>query len=113
METPEFGEAFETYMMHELMSYRHYVSDEELSYWKTTSGFEVDFMLGDHTAIEIKAKENVSPADLKSLRALGEEKSLKRYLCVSLEPRERRVEGINILPFTSFLNNLWEGEYTS
>ena len=30
--TPEFGEAFETYMMHELISYSAYVSGEKLSF---------------------------------------------------------------------------------
>jgi hypothetical protein len=30
--TPEFGEAFETYVMHELMSYRSFMSGEPLSH---------------------------------------------------------------------------------
>lgn len=109
--TTEFGEAFETYLMHELVTYRDYVSGEPLSYWKSTSGFEVDFILGDHTAIEVKAKENVSTQDLKPLRALAEEKKLKRYLCVSLEPRRRNLGNISILPFQEFLESLWGQEY--
>ena len=109
--TPEFGEAFETYLMHELICYRDYVSEEPLSYWRSTSGFEVDFILGDHTAIEVKAKENVSAQDLKSLRALAEEKKLKHYLCVSLEPRPRTVGGISVLPYRKFLDDLWSGAY--
>jgi uncharacterized protein len=34
--TPGFGEAFETYIMHELTCYRDYASMEEeaLSYWR-------------------------------------------------------------------------------
>ncbi len=110
--TPEFGEGFESYLMHELMSYRDYVSGEPLCFWRSTSGFEVDFIMGDHTAIEVKAKENVSAHDLKGLRALAEERKLKRYLCVSLEPRTRTVEGVRILPFREFLEALWEGAYT-
>jgi len=109
--TPEFGEAFETYLMHELSSHADYVSGEALGYWRSKSGFEVDFILGDHTAVEVKAKENVSPQDLRSLRALAEEKMLKRYLCVSLERRPRTVEGITVLPFKTFLEALWAGEY--
>ena len=109
--TPEFGASFETYLMHELTSYRDYQSGEPLSYWRSTSGFEVDFILGDHTAIEVKARENVTPQDLKSLRALAEEKNLKRYLCVSLEPRRRQVEGVVILPCRQFLEALWDGEF--
>lgn len=109
--TTEFGEAFETYIFHELMCYRDYVSGDDLTYWRSTSGFEVDFIIGDHTAIEVKAKENVSTQDIKSLRALAEEKKLKNYLCVSLEPRTRKVEGITILPIKEFLKSLWEGQY--
>ncbi len=109
--TPEFGEALETYLMHELTSHSDYVSQEPLSYWRSTTGYEVDFILGDHTAIEVKAKENVSPHDLKPLRALAEEKQLKRYLCVSLEPRARKVNGISVLPLTEFLDALWSEEF--
>jgi predicted AAA+ superfamily ATPase len=111
--TPEFGEAFETYLMHELVSYSDYISGEPLSYWRSTSGFEVDFILGDHTAVEVKAKENVSAHDLKSLRAFAEEKKLKRYLCVSLEPRRRNLENVTILPLREFLETLWSREYSS
>jgi predicted AAA+ superfamily ATPase len=109
--TPEFGEAMETYVMHELISYRDYVSEEPLSYWRSTSGFEVDFIIGDHTAVEVKAKENVSAQDLKSLRAFAEEKQLKRYLCVSLESRTRKINGIEVLPLTEFLEALWSNEF--
>jgi predicted AAA+ superfamily ATPase len=109
--TPEFGEAFETYLMHELVSYSDYVSGDALSYWRSTSGFEVDFIIGDHTAVEVKAKENVSMQDLKSLRALAEEKKHKHCLCVSLEARPRKVDGIMILPYREFLERLWSGQY--
>ena len=109
--TPEFGEAFETYLMHELTSYSDYISGDPLSFWRSASGFEVDFIIDDHTAVEAKAKRNLSPADLKSLRALAEEKKLKRFLVASLEPRPRQVDGIKILPFRDFLEALWNGEY--
>ncbi len=109
--TPEFGEAFETFLMHELVSHRDYVSGETLSYWRSTSGFEVDFIIGDHTAVEVKAKESVSPQDLKSLRALAEEKKLKRYLCVCREARTRKTHEIVVLPYKKFLEGLWNGEY--
>ncbi len=109
--TPEFGEAFETYLMHELVSYGDYVSGESLCYWRSTSGFEVDFIIGDHTAVEVKAKENISPNNCRSLKALAEEKKLKRYLCVSLEPRSRRIGEVVILPYRKFLDALWNGEY--
>jgi predicted AAA+ superfamily ATPase len=109
--TPELGTAFETYLLHELVSYRDYVTGEPIQHWRSASGFEVDFVLGDHTAVEVKAKDNVSPQDLRSLRALAEERKLARYLCVSLEPRRRQVGGVTILPYQAFLDGLWDGAY--
>jgi uncharacterized protein len=109
--TPEFGEAVETAIMHELKSYADYVSGEALAFWRSKSGFEVDFILGDHTAIEIKARENIAANDLKSLKALAKERKLKRYLFVSLEARRRQVGDVRILPVKEFLNSLWEEEY--
>ncbi len=105
--TPEFGEAFETFIMHELKCHSDYLSGDHLSYWRSTSGFEVDFIISDHTAVEVKAKENVSGFDLKPLVALAEEKLLKRYICVSLEPRRRKVGEIEIMPVREFLEDIW------
>lgn len=105
--TPEFGEAFETILHHELVSHRDHFGGEPLSYWRSTSGFEVDFVLGDHTAIEAKAKQNVSQQDLRSLLALAEEETFRTLLCVSLEPRARNVGPIRILPWQEFLTALW------
>ena len=108
--TPEFGEAFEAYIMPELTCQPDYVSGDPLSYWRSTSGFEVDFIIGDHTAGEVKAKENVSTTDLQSLKALAEENKLKRYLCVILEPRRRQAGDVAILPDREFLDSLWGGQ---
>jgi predicted AAA+ superfamily ATPase len=97
--------------MHELAAWADYGSSEELRFWRSTSGFEVDFIIGGHTAVEVKATRTVSPADHKSLLALREEAKLKRYLCVSLEARRRTVDGITVLSYGEFLDALWEGEY--
>lgn len=75
------------------------------------SGFEVDFIIRCHTAVEVKAKENVSPSDLKLLRMLQGEKRLKRYLCVSFEMRKRNIGGITVLPYEDFSKALRDGEY--
>lgn len=111
--TPEFGHGFETYLMHELRAHADYRSGEDLAHWRSTSGAEVDFIVGDHTAVEVKAKRNVSPQDLKPLLMLAEENKLKRYLCVCLEPRRRTVGQVVVLPYETFLRALWAGEYES
>ena len=109
--TPEFGQAFETWLLHELACHRDYVSGEPLHFWRTQSGLEVDFIVGDHTAIEAKASATVSAHDLRGLRALAEERGLRRYLCVSLERCRREVDGIVVLPYADFLEGLWSGEW--
>lgn len=109
--SPEFGDAFETYFAHELRSYVDYNSFRKLYYWRSKSGYEVDFVIDDILAVEIKAKENISPRDLRGIIALKEEKKIKRYVVVSLEKRPRQVKGIHILPWQDFLTQLWEGAF--
>jgi predicted AAA+ superfamily ATPase len=110
--SPEFGEAFEAYLHHELKSYCDYEGVPDLAYWRSTSDFEVDFILNDRTAIEVKAKKNVSDRDLRGLWALRQERLLKHYVMVSLETVPRRADGIEILPWQDFLNRLWDGVYS-
>ena len=111
-ETPEFGAAFETWLMHELTAHSDYTSGEPLSFWRSTSGFEVDFIIGDHTAVEVKAKTNVAGRDFRSLHALEDEGTMKRLVCVCLEARRRRVDGIDVLPYAEFLAELRAGRYS-
>jgi predicted AAA+ superfamily ATPase len=109
--SPEFGEAFESFMHHEISSYIDYTDDAPLAYWRSTSNFEVDFVLADKTAIEVKAKELVGDRDLRGLRALRDEKALKQYVVVSLESKPRTVDKIRILPWQYFLDELWDGAF--
>ena len=48
MGTPEFGKSFEHYILMELKAYQVNRNPElEIRFWRTTSGFEVDFVLND------------------------------------------------------------------
>lgn len=109
--SPEFGEAFESYIAHELKAFVDYQACGDLCFWRSKSGYEVDFILSDKTAIEVKAKTNITPRDLKGLRALEEEKQLERYLVVSLEKAPRTIDHIEILPWQVFLDRLWESAF--
>lgn len=111
MKTPEFGEAFETYIFHELKSFCDYKNRGELTYWRSKSAYEVDFIINDQIVIEVKAKENITLSDLKGLISLKEEKLVKELIVVSLEKRPRVVEGIHIVPWDHFLDGLWTGEW--
>jgi predicted AAA+ superfamily ATPase len=109
--TPEFGPAFETWLLHELVCHRDAAGGAPVSHWRSASGYEVDFVLGDHTAIDVKAKENVTPRELRGLHALAEERPIRSAVCVSLDPRPRRVGDVRVLPYGDFLDALWAGEF--
>lgn len=109
-----FGKAFENWVCHELTAHAAYSElFYELSYWRLASGGEVDFILGDmECAIEAKGTANISTQHLHGLRELKKDyPRIKRRIVVSLTPRARRTDdGIDILPVSSFLAQLWEGE---
>ena len=100
--SPEFGEAFEHYIFHELVAYCSYKQKGPLKYWRSTSQFEVDFILEDRLAIEVKGKEVITPKDLKGLKMLREE-----YILVANVPSDYEEDDIKILNWKSFLNYLW------
>ena len=108
-----FGRAFESWIYHELQAYICYrCPGRDLAYWRLASGIEVDFILGDmELALEAKASQRVTFDHLKGLRALAaDHPRVGRRVVVCLEPRARRTgEGIEILPWRSFADELWSG----
>ncbi|HUW93678.1 MAG TPA: ATP-binding protein [Bacteroidales bacterium] len=107
-----FGHAFEHFIYHEIFSHSHY-SDlgYPVSYWRTVSQIEVDFILGDHeVAIEVKSTEIANPRHLRGLKSFAEEYKVKKLILVSNDPAPRKVGGIMIMPWRHFLDQLWAGE---
>lgn len=106
-----FGKAFEHLVFTELKAAVEYFdSGLPLCYWRSRSQFEVDFLLGDEIAIEVKAKRTVTAKDERSLLALAEEIPLKRKMIVCFETQRRRSEsGIDIIPAEEFFAQLWGG----
>ncbi|MCC6623157.1 MAG: ATP-binding protein [Deltaproteobacteria bacterium] len=107
--SPDFGAAFEAWLFHELRAYNDYRGDGSLAFWRTSTGIEVDFILDEAIAIEVKAARRITRSDLKGLVALGEEAALRRRILVCLEERPRTIEGIDVLPYRDFLRELWAG----
>lgn len=107
--TAEFGKAFEQFIAMELRSRISYRRERrELCYWRTQSGNEVDFLIGDDVAVEVKASRAVSDRHLKGLRALKEEGVFKRFYMVSFDQENRETpDGIRILHWSRFLSLLW------
>ncbi|OIO07633.1 MAG: hypothetical protein AUJ52_09780 [Elusimicrobia bacterium CG1_02_63_36] len=106
-----FGKCFEHFLFLELRAYLSYRRKRiPLQYWRSTSGFEVDCVLGDRLALEFKSSDEVSGRHLRGLKALREEGKVKDYAVVSLVPESRRMEGIKIYPWRKFLDALWGDE---
>lgn len=108
----EFGHAFEHFIIQEIIAYIGYSeSQHSLSYWRTTSGYEVDAVIGNaNIAIEIKSTEEVHSHHTRGLKAFSEEFPNSRLIIVSMDKYPRRMNEIDVLPAQNFLKMLWNGE---
>jgi len=109
-----FGRAFEHFIWMELTAHSSYAGAfHPISYWRTSSGLEVDFVLGDHeTAIEVKSTGQVNSNHMRGIRAFMAEYTVENRIVVSLDPEPRRTEDhIDILPWDIFLKKLWDNEF--
>jgi predicted AAA+ superfamily ATPase len=107
-----FGRALEHFIYMELSAHSSYSElNYPLTYWKTASGFEVDFVLGDHEiGVEVKSTAMVGNRHLKGIRAFKQEYAARQYIVVSMDPKPRKTaDGIDILPWITFLDRLWDG----
>jgi predicted AAA+ superfamily ATPase len=114
MGTPEFGHSFENYILMELKAYQRYRQPElDIRYWRTKTGFEVDFILGDmDVAIEVKGAPKIHSGHLRGMKALLEEHRVKRAVVVSLEKHARKLDSeLDVFPWQVFLEKLWAGEF--
>ena len=107
-----FGSAFEHFICNEIIAHCNYSGlNYPVSYWRTTSQFEVDFILGDHeAAIEVKGTQQAGPHHVRGLLAFREEYSSKQSIVVSCDPRPRRMGEIWVLPWEDFLKQLWSNK---
>ena len=112
--TLEYGHAFEHFVIQELVAYISYTQNEnQLSYWRTYTGVEVDAIIGDaKIAIEIKSAREIQNKHLKNLRSFANEYSPVRKLVVSLDIFTRRTDDdIELVYIHDFLKALWQGKY--
>ena len=109
-----FGKVFEHFIFTEIKAYLHYKRDSrKLTFWRSKNKQEVDFIIGDDIALEVKASSMVKQKHLKGLNALSEENiSFQHKLVVSMDDRPRKMENkILILPYSNFLKKLWNNEF--
>jgi predicted AAA+ superfamily ATPase len=107
-----FGRAFEHFILNEVRAYIEYEHRNiPITYWRTSSGFEVDLIVGNmDLAMECKSAREIRMDDMRGLRALIEENSPKRAVIISRVERPRTTDdGIEILPWRDFCKSLWDG----
>ncbi len=111
--SPEFGHAFEHLIMQEIIAYIGYFRPlQNLSYWRTSSGYEVDVIIGNaEVAIEIKSSDEVQSHHTKGLKAFSEEFPNCRLIVVSLDKYARRLNNVEVYPALEFLSMLWYGVF--
>lgn len=107
--TTDYGHAFEHLVVQEIYAWMHYThSEEQLSYWRTYTGLEVDVVIGDaRVAIEIKSVEEVMTRHLKGLKTFGEEHPQSRRIIVSLDKFNRHMGDIECIYVLDFFKLLW------
>jgi len=110
-----YGRALEHLVFLELRAFLDYHRlDEELTFWRSQSQFEVDFVVGNRVGIEVKAGARIAPRDYKGLTALAEEVPLRRRIVVCGERRARRADdGTEVMPPAQFFKELWAGAIVS
>ena len=107
-----FGKAFEHFIILEMRAFLSYSRKKlNMSYWRSVSQQEVDLIVGDKLAIEVKSTDLVQDKHLKGLRTLKEEGLIQKYIVVSLDESVRTSkDGIHIFPWENFLRKLWRGQ---
>ena len=107
-----YGKSFEQFIGMEIRAYLSYKRKKlQFSYWRSTHGYEVDFLVGRETAVEVKASQKISQRDFKGLKALEEERIFKNYILVSQDPINTRDNNFQALYWKKFLDNLWAGKF--
>jgi len=83
-----------------------------LSFWRTRGGNEVDFVVyGPDVfwAVEVKHRSDVRRADLRSLRAFGEDYPQAELRLVYRGTETLEIDGVRCLPCDDFLRSLRPG----
>lgn len=107
-----FGKAFEHFIIQEVRAYLGYNNkDDSMMYWRTVGGkFEVDLIVGNQLAVEIKSFDLFNEKSTRGLKELKSETKLKHYILVSRDPVRRTLDGIQVMGYEEFLERLWKNE---
>lgn len=111
------GQSLETYLFHEIKAYCTYQEiDQEITFWRTRDGKEVDFIIGrGKYAIEVKISNRIRKEDTIGLFTFLDEYPNAKTWLICQETTERIIENeqrhqIRIIPIERFLSKLWNGD---
>ena len=114
---PEAGRVFEHFILMELHAYLAYShSDDTITFWRTTSGVDVDFVIGDATvAIEVTRQSTLDKSDFKGLGMFLDTFPTATAHVVAMIERPRVIllsdhQKIHLWPWPLFLQKLWNNE---
>ena len=110
-----YGRSFEQWLGLELRARLSYArSPAPLTYWRSVHAHEVDFVIGERAAVEVKASRRATDRDAAGLSVLAEERVIKSFYLVSQDPVHRRrkvgAAEVEFIPYQLFLRRLWNGE---
>ena len=101
------GAGLETLVLQHLraiISWRN--SDGAISYWRTSTGLEVDFVVyaaDAFAAIEVKRKRNIASHDLNGMRAFGDEYPEAARIILYGGDHKETINGIQLIPIAQAL----------
>lgn len=106
-----YGQAFEHFIALELRAYLSYRRLRlSFNYWTSKYGAEVDFIIGNKIAIEVKAAEKITEKHFKGLKMLAEEEICQRYILISRDPINRKYSKFEAIYWKDFIFKLWNDE---
>ncbi len=101
--TKEYGEAFEHFIILEILRFIDYSQkDYKFYFYRTKGGAEVDLIIQsqkDIFAIEIKSSDAPDSSDLVGLKSFSKVVPEAKLFCVSMSPRLRLIDNIKIIPW--------------
>lgn len=106
----ESGKAFEHYLFLELKAYQIMTdSRDELTYYRDSTGNEVDFVFQNH-GFEVKIKKNITSKDIKGLLIFGKEYNYNLNVICTCDIKRIEKFGdqiVTIWPVQIFLESMW------
>jgi len=107
------GAALEGLVYQHLRAWNDYSgAHHELFFWRTRSGVEVDFVVygeDTFTALEVKNTARPGPADLRTLRAFGQDYPEAARMLLYRGDRRMLIDGVLCMPCEHFLASLRPG----